>query len=107
MNQKLPSSRWRVELSEALARPFFRNFLERLAKATLGILLLAPVTVGQCQAAAFQDLGFESPVFVPVSSQFQGSVDPASALPVDESAVGLSPARVVSAQLLRNAISAE
>jgi uncharacterized repeat protein (TIGR03803 family) len=81
MNQKLPSSRWRVELSEALARPFFRNFLERLAKATLGILLLAPVTVGQCQAAAFQDLGFESPVFVPVSSQFQGSVDPASALP--------------------------
>ena len=81
MNQKLPVGRWQGEWFKTLTRAFFKNFPGRLADATPPILPLALLILGPHQATAFQDLGFESPVFVPVSSGYSGSMDPASALP--------------------------
>jgi uncharacterized repeat protein (TIGR03803 family) len=81
MNPELNVSLWQGERFKTLTRTFFKNSLQRVADASAALLLLALLFLGPLHAAAFQNLGFESPVFVPVPSSYQGSMDPVSALP--------------------------
>lgn len=53
----------------------------RAAQTAVLQLLLVLFALRQAQAAAFQDLDFEHPTFVPVPSGYPGSVDPVAALP--------------------------
>ena len=58
----------------------WKHFHKPLATSA-GVLLLLLFAPAQGQAAAFRDLGFESPTFVSVPSHYPGSMDPARALP--------------------------
>jgi hypothetical protein len=65
-------------------------------KYAITLLAAAAFSVTQSQSAFFQNLGFESPTFVPVLGLgYQGSVDPVQALPGWTTYVGDSPATFI------------
>jgi uncharacterized repeat protein (TIGR03803 family) len=72
-----------LELNPGKKRSIYsraRRFIMSSAIGTCSVLL--PLfTATQTPAAAFRDLGFESPTFVSVPSPYQGSVNPTNALP--------------------------